>query len=174
MENTTQQKMDSLYGKVYPFYLENNRLSNYLAYQVVSPGVDYLVRPYLSLKLVSENLPFNSKKDKIPTVQELMTYKFDDLKIFKYCIKDNESAEGVDLDSSVTSATENFTNLTKSKVFKPFMRRFRSIIQQKWSDAPSKVAELERFLRDKNIEVDVIGTSETDIEVWLDTIENCR
>ena len=66
------------------------------------------------------------------------------------------------------------TNLTKSKVFKPFMRRFRSIIQQKWSEAPNKVAELERFLRDKNIEVDVIGTSETDIGVWLDTIENCR
>lgn len=114
MENTTQQKMDSLYGKVYPFYLENNRLSNYLAYQVVSPGVDYLVRPYLSLKLVSENLPFNSKKDKIPTVQELMIYKFDDLKIFKYCIKDNESAEGVDLDNSAMESMEEML-----KKFKP-------------------------------------------------------
>lgn len=81
---------------------------------------------------------------------------------------------GVELNSSVTSATENFTNLTKSKVFKPFMRRFRSIIQQKWPDAPSKVTELEKFLRDKNVEVDAIGTSETDIGVWLDTIENCR
>ena len=40
MENTNQPKMDSLYGKIYPFYLENNRLSNYLAYQVYSPGVD--------------------------------------------------------------------------------------------------------------------------------------
>ena len=81
---------------------------------------------------------------------------------------------GTELNSSVTSATENFTNLTKSKVFKPFMRRFRSIIQQKWPAAPSKVAELEKFLRDKNVEVDAIGTSETDIGVWLDTIENCR
>ena len=79
-----------------------------------------------------------------------------------------------ELSNAVSVATQNFTDLTKSKVFRPFMKRFRSIIQQKWPDAPSKVAELEKFLRDKNIEVDVIGTSETDIQVWLDTIENCR
>ncbi len=81
---------------------------------------------------------------------------------------------GAELSNAVSAATQNFTDLTKSKVFKPFMKRFRSIIQQKWPDAPSKVVELERFLRDKNIEVDVIGTSETDIQVWLDTIKNCR
>lgn len=81
---------------------------------------------------------------------------------------------GAELSNAVSAATQNFTDLTKSKTFKPFMKRFRSIIQQKWPDAPSKVAELEKFLKDKNIEVDVIGTSETDIQVWLDTIENCR
>ena len=98
MENTNQPKMDSLYGKIYPFYLENNRLSNYLAYQVYSPGVDSLTNPYLSLKLISENLPFNSKKDKMPTREELMNYHFNDLKIFNYSIKDNESAEGEELE----------------------------------------------------------------------------
>lgn len=81
---------------------------------------------------------------------------------------------GAELNAATTAVTENFANLTKSKVFKPFMRRFRSIIQQKWPDAPTKVAELEKFLRDKSIEVDAIGTSETDIGVWLDTLENCR
>ena len=81
---------------------------------------------------------------------------------------------GAELSNAVYAATQNFTDLTKSKVFRPFMKRFRNIIQQKWPDAPSKVAELEKFLRDKNIEVDIIGTSETDIQVWLDTIENCR
>jgi hypothetical protein len=79
-----------------------------------------------------------------------------------------------ELSNTSSAATQNFTGLTKSKMFRPFMKRFRSIIQQKWPDAPSKVAELEKFLKDKNIEVDVIGTSETDIQVWLDTIENCR
>ena len=81
---------------------------------------------------------------------------------------------GAELSNAVSVATQNFIDLTKSKVFRPFMKMFRSILQQKWPDAPSKVAELEKFLRDKNIEVDVIGTSETDIQVWLDTIENCR
>lgn len=114
MENTTQQKMDSLYGKVYPFYLENNRLSNYLLYQVVSPGVDSLVRPYLSLKLVGENLPFNSKKDKMPTVNELMEYKLNDLKIFNYSIKDNESTEGTELDKNAMESMEEML-----KKFKP-------------------------------------------------------
>ena len=79
-----------------------------------------------------------------------------------------------ELSNIPSSATQNFVGLTKSKVFKSFMKRFRSIIQQKWPGAPTKVVELEKFLRDKNVEVDVIGTSETDIQVWLDTIENCR
>lgn len=81
---------------------------------------------------------------------------------------------GAELSNTASAATQSFTDLIKSKMFKPFMKRFRSIIQQKWPSAPSKVIELEKFLRDKNIEVDVIGTSETDIQVWLDTIENCR
>jgi hypothetical protein len=54
------------------------------------------------------------------------------------------------------------------------MKRFRSIIKLKWPEASSKVDELEKFLRSKNVEVDAIGTSETDIKVWLDTIEHCR
>jgi hypothetical protein len=104
MENTTQQKMDSLYGNVYPFFLENNRLSNYLAYQVVSPGVNSLCIPDLSLKLVSEYLPFNGKKDKMPTTKELMNYKMNDLKIFNYSIKDNEDATGKELDEKAVES----------------------------------------------------------------------
>lgn len=98
MENTNQPKMDSLYGKIYPFYLENNRLSNYLAYQVYSPSVDESITPYFSLKLISENLPFNSKKDKVPTREELMRYQFNDLRIFNYAVKDSESVTGNELD----------------------------------------------------------------------------
>lgn len=79
-----------------------------------------------------------------------------------------------ELNNNISATTQNFTNLTKSEVFKPFRKRFRSILQQKWPEVPSKIAELEKFLRSKNVEVDAIGTSETDINVWIDTIENCR
>lgn len=104
-----------MYGKVYPFYLENNRLSNYLAYQVYSPGIDDQFRPTLSLKLVSENLPFNGKKDKMPTRKELMGYKFNDLKIFNFSIKDNESTEGAELDKMALDSVNEMLKKFKAE-----------------------------------------------------------
>lgn len=49
-----------------------------------------------------------------------------------------------------------------------------SLVKKKWKDAPKDIKELEKFLKEKGIETDSIGTFEEDIKTWLDTIENCR
>ena len=48
------------------------------------------------------------------------------------------------------------------------------LIKGKWKEAPSVPAQLEKFLRDKDVEVDSIGTSRDDIDAWMKTIEDCR
>lgn len=69
------------------------------------------------------------------------------------------------------AATQKFSNLIKDK---KYMLRVMKLVRNKWKDAPKKIADLEKFLRDKNIEVDAIGTSENDVEAWIRTIEDCR
>lgn len=68
-------------------------------------------------------------------------------------------------------ATQKFSDLIKDK---KYMLRVMKLVRNKWKDAPKKIAELEKFLRDKNVEVDAIGTSENDVEAWIRTIEDCR
>lgn len=68
-------------------------------------------------------------------------------------------------------ATQNFNTLAKSKAWR---RPVNEVIKTKWPDAPRNMAELEKFLREHHVEVDVIGTSDTDIQAWLKTIEDCR
>ena len=69
------------------------------------------------------------------------------------------------------AATQKFSDLIKDK---KYMLRVMKLVRNKWKDAPKKIAELEKFLRDKNVEIDAIGTSENDIEAWIRTIEDCR
>lgn len=69
------------------------------------------------------------------------------------------------------AATQKFSDLIKDK---KYMLRVMKLVRNKWKDAPKKIAELEKFLRDKNVEVDAIGTSKNDIEAWIKTIEDCR
>lgn len=69
------------------------------------------------------------------------------------------------------AATQKFSDLIKDK---KYMLRVMKLVRNKWKDAPKKIADLEKFLRDKNIEVDAIGTSEKDVEAWIRTIEDCR
>lgn len=68
-------------------------------------------------------------------------------------------------------ATQKFSDLIKDK---KYMLRVMKLVRNKWKDAPKKIADLEKFLRNKNVEVDAIGTSENDIEAWIRTIEDCR
>ena len=69
------------------------------------------------------------------------------------------------------AATQKFSDLIKDK---KYMLRVMKLVRNKWKDAPKKIADLEKFLRDKNVEVDAIGTSENDVEAWVRTIEDCR
>lgn len=69
------------------------------------------------------------------------------------------------------AATQKFSDLIKDK---KYMLRVMKLVRNKWKDAPKKIAELEKFLRDKNVEVDAIGTSDKDVEAWIRTIEDCR
>ena len=69
------------------------------------------------------------------------------------------------------AATQKFSDLIKDK---KYMLRVMKLVRNKWKDAPKKIANLEKFLRDKNVEVDAIGTSENDVEAWIRTIEDCR
>ena len=69
------------------------------------------------------------------------------------------------------AATQKFSDLIKDK---KYMLRVMKLVRNKWNDAPKKIADLEKFLRNKNVEVDAIGTTENDIEAWIRTIEDCR
>ena len=69
------------------------------------------------------------------------------------------------------AATQKFSDLIKDK---KYMLRVMKLVRNKWKDAPKKIAELEKYLRDKNVEVDAIGTTENNIEAWIRTIEDCR
>lgn len=68
-------------------------------------------------------------------------------------------------------ATQKFSDLIKDK---KYMLRVMKLVRNKWKNAPKKIVDLEKFLRDKNVEVDAIGTSENDVEAWVRTIEDCR
>lgn len=67
--------------------------------------------------------------------------------------------------------TQSFADLYTNRGYN---RRIMKLVRNKWKDTPKKIAELEKFLRDKNVEVDAIGTSENDVEAWIRTIEDCR
>jgi hypothetical protein len=69
------------------------------------------------------------------------------------------------------SSTQTFAELYGKKAYR---MNILKLIKGKWKDAPSVPAQLEKFLRDKDIEVDSIGTSKDDIEAWMKTIEDCR
>ena len=69
------------------------------------------------------------------------------------------------------SSTQTFAELYGKKAYR---MNILKLIKGKWKDAPSVSAQLEKFLRDKDVEVDSIGTSKDDIEAWMKTIEDCR
>lgn len=69
------------------------------------------------------------------------------------------------------SSTQTFAELYGKKIYR---MNILKLIKGKWKDAPSVPAQLEKFLRDKDVEVDSIGTSKDDIEAWMKTIEDCR
>nr|DAT97116.1 MAG TPA: hypothetical protein [Crassvirales sp.] len=69
------------------------------------------------------------------------------------------------------SSTQTFAELYGKKIYRMSILK---LIKGKWKEAPSVPAQLEKFLRDKDVEVDSIGTSKDDIDAWMKTIEDCR
>ena len=82
----------------------------------------------------------------------------------------NETLESPNIEEH-KMPTQKFTDLIKNKDYKI---RIRKLLVSKWKDIPKNVSEMEKFLKDKNIEVDAIGTTKEDIEAWIRTIEDCR
>jgi hypothetical protein len=69
------------------------------------------------------------------------------------------------------SSTQTFAELYGKKIYRMSILK---LIKGKWKEAPSVPAQLEKFLRDKDVEVDSIGTLKDDIDAWMKTIEDCR
>lgn len=108
-----------------------------------------------------------------PTTEESTNEKKTSSTIEKASNKDDythTSSESLNNDEH-KAATQKFSDLIKDK---KYMLRVMKLVRNKWKDAPKKIADLEKFLRDKNVEVDAIGTSENDVEAWVRTIEDCR
>lgn len=73
--------------------------------------------------------------------------------------------------SDNTTSTQTFAELISNKKHRINIIK---LVKGKWKDAPVVPAQLEKFLRDKDVEVDSIGTSKKDIDAWMKTIEDCR
>ena len=81
--------------------------------------------------------------------------------------KNNKKTES----SDNATSTQTFAELIGNKKHRISIIK---LVKGKWKDAPVAPAQLEKFLRDKDVEVDSIGTSEKDIDAWMKTIEDCR
>lgn len=81
--------------------------------------------------------------------------------------KNNKKTES----SDNATSTQTFAELIGNKKHRISIIK---LVKGKWKDAPVVPAQLEKFLKDKDVEVDSIGTSEKDIDAWMKTIEDCR
>ena len=79
-----------------------------------------------------------------------------------------------------TSSTQTFKQLSKNKKYKSAV--FEAIskmpdspvkFNEKGKLAPVTTEEIENYLKSMKIPIDAIGTSDTDIQAWLHTLE-CR
>ena len=127
----------------------------------------------LSVDLNTGELVQADTQSTSPTTEESTNEKKTSSTIEKASNKDDythTSSESLNNDEH-KAATQKFSDLIKDK---KYMLRIMKLVRNKWKDAPKKIADLEKFLRDKNVEVDAIGTSENDVEAWIRTIDDCR
>ena len=87
--------------------------------------------------------------------------------------EDKLHKSGAQLESSGSQgATQNFNTLAKSRQWR---KQVSLTLKQKWPETSKmSMEELKQFLKGKNVEVDAIGTSDTAVLAWIDTIINCR
>ena len=85
--------------------------------------------------------------------------------------KDNTHKSVTELEGKQSGSTQTFGTLVKNKQYR---KQVIETIKAKWPDAPSKIADLEEFLKGKNVEINAIGTDESSIQAWITTLKDCR
>lgn len=142
------------------------------------------------LKIInSEDVDITGNSDNTDLVMDLNTGEMivdntvDETPVPKEENKNENKEEEVKKESKSeknTKKTESSDNATSTQTFAELIgnKKHRisiiKLVKGKWKDAPVVPAQLEKFLRDKDVEVDSIGTSEKDIDAWMKTIEDCR
>ena len=126
-------------------------------------------KPSLYNGVEGNQLLLNGKefKDSRPNLIEMQPMKPIGMNI-KY-EKLGEAERSIAIDKSPTTQTfDTLLNTPKHKI------KILMLLRQKFKDAPKDIKQLKEFLRAKDIEVDAIGTSQTDIDAWMKTIRDCR
>lgn len=142
------------------------------------------------LKIInSEDVDITGNSDNTNLVMDLNTGEMivdntvDETPVPKEENKNENKEEEVKKESKSeknTKKTESSDNATSTQTFAELIgnKKHRisiiKLVKGKWKDAPVVPTQLEKFLRDKDVEVDSIGTSEKDIDAWMKTIEDCR
>ena len=132
-----------------------------------SDNVDLMMDPNTGEMVVSDtidNTPAPKEENKNEDKNE---NKKEEVKKESNSDKNNKKTESKDN----TASTQTFAELVGNKKHR---MNIIKLVKNKWKDVPVVPAKLEKFLREKNVEVDSIGTSENDIDAWMKTIEDCR
>ena len=132
-----------------------------------SDNVDLMMDPNTGEMVVSDtidNIPAPKEENKNEDKNE---NKKEEVKKESNSDKNNKKTESKDN----TSSTQTFAELVGNKKHR---MNIIKLVKNKWKDVHVVPAKLEKFLREKNVEVDSIGTSENDIDAWMKTIEDCR
>lgn len=132
-----------------------------------SDNVDLVMDPNTGEMIVNDtidNTPAPKEENKNEYKNE---NKKEEVKKESNSDKNNKKTESKDN----TTSTQTFAELYGRKAYR---MNILKLVKGKWKDAPSVPAKLEKFLKDRNVEVDSIGTSEKDIDAWMKTIEDCR
>lgn len=94
--------------------------------------------------------------------------------------KVTETSPREDLKNKSISAVKSEENQAPTQTFAELVKdikylfKVRKLVLNKFGESSKSISVIEKTLRDRDIEVDAIGTSEADIEAWIKTIEDCR
>lgn len=106
-----------------------------------------------------------------PNTGEITPIVEEDNKVEEVPAQENKVQDTTKAPKVKPEGTQSFADLANNL---KYSLQIRKLVRNKWNDAPKKIGDLEKFLRDKNVEVEAIGTSEKDVEAWIRTIEDCR
>ena len=128
-----------------------------------SDNTDLVIDPNTGEMVVDNTVDETS----VPKEENKNENKKEEVKKESKSDKNNKKTES----SDNTTSTQTFAELISNKKHRINIIK---LVKGKWKDAPVVPAQLEKFLRDKDVEVDSIGTSKKDIDAWKKTIEDCR